>query len=212
MKTELLFEGRMAPSGTARVTFQHCEIGKANVYMSKRSADAASLGMYQRIWFHGLVTAPYLGLASAVLDKVKEICGKTRVEDDGLLSEKDGIITEIGRLHIKLTAAQELARAVGIGLARINGTTSEPLSALHDKSAMAKYVASRIAEEVVHASSIIVGTRGLSNPIIMAAKECIHFGRAHPISEFDAERYFGAVRLGINSREVVTAHVVGIFP
>lgn len=201
--TEMLFEGAMSASGTARVTIQECEVPSTNVYFGKQGSDASLLGMYQRIWFHGLVNAPYLGLAAAVLREVKDIAINTQTLEQTSLSETDGFIADIGRLEIKLNAAKNLARGIGIDLGQLKEPEMGQLRLLHESSAVAKYMATRAAEEIVHTASLLVGTKALAAPIVKAAKECIHFGRSHPISEFDIERYFGSTALGTESKEVL---------
>ncbi len=198
-----LFSGVMAKSGTARVEFDRYQLTSGDVYLARIGQPFAQVGMYQRIWFQGLVVAPYLGLAASLLNAVGEQLRTIRSANGELLANLDGVNVELGKLQIRLRTAVALARAVGAGLARINNASSPSLGQLHEEAMVVKYVGTRAAEEIIASAVLLPGARGLSLPAARLGRECVHFGRAHPASEFDVERYFGALSLSNSRMEIL---------
>jgi len=204
-----LFPGAMADADTRPLVFRDADLGPEHLLSIDPAGDPAGGGAtagggpslmhaFSRMWFNGLVAAPYLGGAARALDEIRLFARGALTPDGQPLAELDGLVAEVGRLRLDLDAAVGLARRLSAAADALAPATFERLApGLHDAALGVKYHGTRLADEIVRQAVRIIGTRSQvpSHPLAALSQQ-IAFGVLHPDLGAHTERRFGRQTLG----------------
>jgi len=196
-----LFPGAMAEADTRSLLFRDLELGPEHLLSVDDVGGGAGpsvLHAFSRMWFNGLVAAPYLGGAARALEEVRLFARSALTPDGRPLAELDGLVADIGRLRLDLEAALGLARRLSAEADALGPATFPRLApVLHDAALGVKYHGTRAADEIVRQAVRIIGTRSQvpSHPLAALSQQ-IGFGLLHPDMTAQIERRFGRQTLG----------------
>lgn len=184
-------------SGTRRVKFESMHVESQNAFVLGENSEVNDVFLYQRGWFQSLVPAIYLGAAHSALQNAIDISRKKRTKSGVLLENLDGFQAAMGSLVMKHNAALAICSNTTNLLEDYGkSVTNIELDAFFEASALAKYFGTHYAEDCVLELRRLIGTAALTNPGIRETMNLILHGILHPISDFDAERYFGKKFIG----------------
>lgn len=189
------FSDTMALSGTCSVTFQNCRIPGDKVIFSSERGWRDTIDIFQRAWFQILAPAAYLGAAHKTLKDAVAFSTRQQMKNGEKLSGLDGFRAELGRLAATHEIATGICDHAAAAVMAFDPGDDASIRAATEASMLAKYHASHAAEEVVLALRRYLGMEMIRNARMSRVMKEIQYGRLHPATDFDIERYFGAKML-----------------
>ncbi len=152
------------------------------------------------VWFESLASAAYLGAAARALDAAREFAHSVQLPDGTSLAELDGTKVEFGRMGIQLKASLGLVPQIGRALAAVQSAPLEAFDQLMEAAAVAKYTATRTAEDLVQGVRRFIGTRAMTpNGLIEELSRQVVYGPLHPRVSAIFERSLGRALLDAES-------------
>ncbi|WP_109433941.1 hypothetical protein [Aquimarina sp. AU119] len=186
------FGDEMLGSFTKSVRFDNLNVNSNNVIkLNSAKEEKYELLIYQRSWFQGLISAPYLGAALSVILCLKEFSRK-KIRHDKLLSESDNFLDSIGELMMKYKTANQLCKYTGVSISNFKKGDTVLLEKMFETSVLSKYYSTHIAEEIVTKIRSLMGSKFLSPGTITNKiyKEIV-YGSLQPMTDLDIKNYFG---------------------
>ncbi len=184
-----LFPRAMLDSDTRRFTFQEVYLPPESLLLSGVLEQMIRLNRFQLIWHQLLIAALYLGAAARALDEARLFLRSVSGQD-GLLSELDGMVVDLGRLVIRYRSAWTQVRHTADQLGKFTQNPLEsPVSMgeLLDLACVTKHAGTICAEEVVTAARRIIGGRSFIGPVSL------------PIERFSLEILFAPLGPEVNA-------------
>jgi alkylation response protein AidB-like acyl-CoA dehydrogenase len=185
-----VFGDTMRDTGTCEVVFDGCFVPDSRVFRNGEGGRRDAVDAFQRAWFQALVSAAYLGAAEQALHEGARIAEAVITKTGAPLPELDGFRVEMGQLYMRLRIARSLCHSAGHAIAAFVPDDPERLRELREAAALAKYASTHAAEECVFALRRYLGTRALRSRYISRVMKEVVYGKLHPMSDFDMERYF----------------------
>lgn len=191
----LLFPAAMIDSDTRSVTFHDLDLPPEALLVGPTDEHASAFIAFEMTWHQLLLPALYLGAAAGAIEEIRRFVGATQGSDGRLLADKDGTIVDVGRLAIEYRSACATLLQAGERLATVQRYPDDldALESAVDDAGVAKYVATRCAEQIVAAARRFVGPRAFTGgQLLERLSQEVMFGPLGPEVSSAIERRHGA--------------------
>jgi alkylation response protein AidB-like acyl-CoA dehydrogenase len=196
---ERVFADAMADADTRWIGLDDVAVEPQDVLTTDESIVRVIM-YHSTVWFEALCCAAYLGAASRALDAAREFAHSVQIGEGTTLADLDGTKVEFGRMGIQLKASLGLVPQIGRALAAVQRDPVQAFDPLMEAAAIAKYTATRSAEDLVQSARRFIGTRAMMpNGIVEELSRQIVYGPLHPRVSAIFERDLGQTLLKADS-------------
>jgi alkylation response protein AidB-like acyl-CoA dehydrogenase len=186
------FNDTMSISGTCQVHFVDHPVPYDKVIFSGERGWRQAIDVFQRAWNQVLIPAAYLGAAYEALQDAARFATRQRTKNGEPLRCLDGFRAELGRLAAVHEIAMSICDHAATAVMAFDPKSELSTRATAEAAMLAKYHASHSAEEVILALRRYLGLEMVRDHRLSRVMKEIQYGRMHPATDFDIERYFGA--------------------
>lgn len=179
---EAVFGGVMEHTDTRSLSWEGLELPRGAALLTGEE-EVFDLFHYQTAWFQGLLSAAYLGAASALVEEARKVLREHPAAD------RDRRVVQVGRIVLRHRHALGMARSLG---SHLKVKSFDAVEDLLDTSSVVKYHTAELVQSMAVETRRLLGPAGVRpGSLLNRLGEQLAYAQLQPMSPAAVELDFG---------------------